>query len=141
MTLALSLFDAGIGETSRFTNRSPQLGNWAWASTSCLTPYANLSELGFSLQELQNAGIPTAGLAYYSKHGQRIWSEPRGLAAGYNWPQFSVHRGELLAILHRAVIQRLGSSRLHTGHHLVRFGEAAGRVWAELLPTKKPEGA
>jgi hypothetical protein len=38
-----------------------------------------------------------------SAHGQVIWSEPRGIAAGYNWPQFSIHRDELLGILYRTV--------------------------------------
>ena len=76
-------------------------------------------------------GIPTAELAYYSKHGQRIWSEPRGIAAGYRWPQFSIHRGQLLGVLHRAVLQRLGPERVHPGHHLSRFGQGADRVWAD----------
>jgi 2-polyprenyl-6-methoxyphenol hydroxylase-like FAD-dependent oxidoreductase len=69
----------------------------------------------------------------YSKHGQLIWSEPRGLAAGYRWPQLSVHRGQLLAVLHRAVCNRLGRERVHTGHHLVRFGQSATRVWGECI--------
>jgi 2-polyprenyl-6-methoxyphenol hydroxylase-like FAD-dependent oxidoreductase len=137
MTLGLSLFDAGIEDVEIYESVSAirELG----VGINVL-PHAvrELSELGL-LQELQNVGIPTAELVYYSKHGQRIWSEPRGLAAGYNWPQFSVHRGELVAILHRAIIQRLGSSRLHTGHHLARFGEAAGCVWAEFTDKKTGE--
>src|SRR5579872_3729375 len=41
---------------------------------------------------LEATAVPTARLAYYSSHGQQIWSEPRGKAAGYHWPQFSIHR-------------------------------------------------
>ena len=40
-----------------------------------------LIELGLR-DQLAATAIPTAELAYYSKRGQRIWSEPRGLAAG-----------------------------------------------------------
>ena len=57
-----------------------------------------LTELGLA-DRLAATAIPTAELAYYSKHGRLIWSEPRGRAAGYNWPQFSIHRGELQMIL------------------------------------------
>src|SRR5262245_51158283 len=71
-----------------------------------------LTELGL-LEGLEEVGIPTAELAYYSKHGQRIWSEPRGVAAGYLWPQFPIHRGQLPGLLHSAVIERLGSERVH----------------------------
>jgi 2-polyprenyl-6-methoxyphenol hydroxylase-like FAD-dependent oxidoreductase len=91
-----------------------------------------LTELGL-LDALDAVGIPTAELAYYSKHGQRIWSEPRGFAAGYRWPQFSIHRGQLLRVLHRAVCARLGPARVHTGHHLSRFGQEADRVWADFV--------
>jgi 2-polyprenyl-6-methoxyphenol hydroxylase-like FAD-dependent oxidoreductase len=91
-----------------------------------------LSELGL-LDDLAAVGIPTAEFVLYSKHGQRIWSEPRGLAAGYRWPQFSIHRGELLGILHRAVLARLGPDRLHPGHHLARFGQHGGTVCGEFV--------
>jgi hypothetical protein len=78
-------------------------------------------------------GIPTAEIAYYSTHGQRIWSEPRGIAAGYRWPQFSIHRGQLLGVLHRAMLQRLGPKRVHPDHHLWRFGQKSDHVWADFV--------
>jgi 5-methylphenazine-1-carboxylate 1-monooxygenase len=119
MTLALSLLDAGLDDVEVYESASDvkELG----VGINVL-PHAvrELTELGL-LDDLLDAGIPTAELVYYSKHGQRIWSEPRGLAAGYKWPQISIHRGELLGILHRAVVERLGVSRVHTGHHLARF--------------------
>jgi len=82
-----------------------------------LLPHAvrELSELG--LQEALAAdAIETSSLSYYNKFGQPIWSEPRGRAAGYDWPQFSIHRGELQMALYRAAQQRLGAGRVHTGH-------------------------
>ena len=45
-----------------------------------------LTALGLG-EELARAGILTAELAFYNRHGQLIWTEPRGKAAGYNWPQ------------------------------------------------------
>ena len=102
MALALSLHNAGFRDVDVYesASRVKELG----VGINVL-PHATreLTELGL-LDELAAAGIPTAELAYYSKHGQRIWSEPRGLAAGYRWPQYSIHRGPLLGVLHRAVL-------------------------------------
>jgi 2-polyprenyl-6-methoxyphenol hydroxylase-like FAD-dependent oxidoreductase len=88
-----------------------------------------LTELGLA-DRLAATAIPTAELAYYSKHGQRIWSEPRGLAAGYNWPQFSIHRGALQTILLDAARERLGADHVLTGHHLARWETTASGVRA-----------
>lgn len=60
-------------------------------------------------------------------------SEPRGLAAGYRWPQLSIHRGHLLGVLHQAVRGRLGRQRVHTGHHLLRFSQDTSGVWGECV--------
>lgn len=134
MTLALSLFDAGIADVDIYES-VPAIKELGVGINVLPHAVRELSELGL-LDELYGIGIPTAELVYYSKHGQRIWGEPRGLAAGYNWPQFSVHRGELLSVLHQAVLKHLGHSRLHTGHHLARFGQEDGRVWGEFIDRK-----
>src|SRR5262245_52426813 len=130
MTLALSLVDAGLTDVEVFETADAikELG----VGINVL-PHATreLSELGL-LDELDAVAIPTAELADYPRHGQRIWSEPRGLAAGYRWPQFSIHRGELLGLLYRNVVARLGAARVHTGRHLRAFGTPpSGAVWAE----------
>jgi len=130
LTLALALNDAGIHDVQVLESAVAlkELG----VGINVL-PHAarELAELGL-LDALESVAIPTGELVYYSRHGQRIWGEPRGRAAGYDWPQFSIHRGELLGLLHRAVVGRLGAQRLHLGRHLQRFGEgAAGTVWAE----------
>jgi 2-polyprenyl-6-methoxyphenol hydroxylase-like FAD-dependent oxidoreductase len=97
-----------------------------------IQPHAvrELTELGLG-EELARNSIPTAELAYYNKHGQLIWSEPRGIAAGYRWPQHSVSRGELQRVLLAAARTRLGPDRIHTGHHLAAFQERDNRVIAK----------
>ena len=57
-----------------------------------------LTQMGLG-DALASTGVPTSTLAYYNRHGQPIWSEPRGFAAGYRWPQYSIHRGELAMLL------------------------------------------
>jgi 2-polyprenyl-6-methoxyphenol hydroxylase-like FAD-dependent oxidoreductase len=86
-----------------------------------------LIELGFE-DALAGIGIATSTLAYYNKHGQKIWSEPRGLAAGYRWPQYAIHRGELQRLLLDAVYARLGSDRVHLGSHLASVEQDERRV-------------
>ena len=141
MTLALALHGAGMTDVDVYESTAP--GQELGVGINVL-PHAvrELTELGL-LDGLSSVGIPTAELVFYSKHGQRIWAEARGIAAGYNWPQFSIHRGELLSVLHRAVLDRLGPTRIHPGHHLVRFGqEADGPVWGECIDrsTDRPLG-
>ncbi len=91
-----------------------------------------LFEIGLR-DKLAATGVATAELAYYSSHGQRIWSEPRGEAAGYHWPQFSIHRGELQMILLDAVRERLGPGGIVTGHQLTGWEETASGVRAHFI--------
>jgi 2-polyprenyl-6-methoxyphenol hydroxylase-like FAD-dependent oxidoreductase len=76
-----------------------------------------LAELGL-LDALDAAGIRTHELIYTNRFGQEIWREPRGLDAGYEYPQFSIHRGRLQGVVHNAVRSRIGESRIHCGHRL-----------------------
>ncbi len=96
-----------------------------------LLPHAvkELTEMG--LQEaLAAIAIETSSLSYYNKFGQRIWHEPRGRAAGYDWPQFSIHRGELQMLLHKTAVQKLGAGRVHVGHSFESFTQNTHHVIA-----------
>src|SRR6266446_7412830 len=88
-----------------------------------------LTELGL-LDRLDAVGIRTYELFYTNRFGQEIWRELRGTDAGYEVPQFSIHRGRLQAVIHQAVRARLGESRIHTGHRLGHFCEDEGGVSA-----------
>ncbi|MGO4331968.1 flavin-dependent oxidoreductase [Cupriavidus sp. 2TAF22] len=95
-----------------------------------LLPHAvrELAELGLR-DAIAELAVPTSSLSYYNKLGQRIWHEPRGLAAGYELPQFSIHRGEFQMLLYRTAIERLGAHRVHAGHAfetVTSTGAAAG---------------
>jgi len=65
-------------------------------------------------------------LAYFNRFGQPIWREPRGIEAGYRWPQLSVYRGRLQLELLDAVRERLGPGAVHTGHRLVAVAPGPG---------------
>jgi 2-polyprenyl-6-methoxyphenol hydroxylase-like FAD-dependent oxidoreductase len=78
------------------------------------------------LDELLPLGVQTAELCFFNRHGQLIWRESRGLAAGYPVPQLSVHRGRLQMALLAAVRRRLGDDAVRTGHRLLSFQDDAG---------------
>jgi 2-polyprenyl-6-methoxyphenol hydroxylase-like FAD-dependent oxidoreductase len=88
-----------------------------------------LAALGL-LQRLDAVAIRTHELFYTNRFGQEIWREPRGLDAGYDVPQFSIHRGRLQGVIYQAVRERLDASRLHTGHRLGAFTQDEAGVTA-----------
>jgi 2-polyprenyl-6-methoxyphenol hydroxylase-like FAD-dependent oxidoreductase len=89
-----------------------------------LLPHAVAELAGLGLLDTLGAeAIETAELAYFNKRGQQIWREPRGRAAGYEVPQFSIHRGALQMILFQAARTALGPGNLCTGLALIGFSQ------------------
>lgn len=79
-----------------------------------------LFDLGLE-NRLDEVGIKTRQYGFYSKLGHTIWEEPRGLFAGYRWPQYSVHRGKLQMLLYETLIARAGKNCVSTGARVVGF--------------------
>lgn len=79
-----------------------------------------LAALGL-LPRLDAAAIRTRKLTYANHLGQPIWTEPRGLHAGHDAPQYSIHRGRLQALLWDAVAERLGPAALRSGQRLTGY--------------------
>ena len=86
-----------------------------------------LAQLGL-LDKLDAAAIRTFELFYMTRHGQQVWHEKRGLDAGHDVPQFSIHRGRLQGVIHQAVIERLGAETIRTGCRLGSFSQDEGGV-------------
>jgi 2-polyprenyl-6-methoxyphenol hydroxylase-like FAD-dependent oxidoreductase len=94
-----------------------------------ILPHAvrELTELGLG-EVLSATAIPTAELAYFDRFGSLIWREARGRAAGYHWPQYSIHRGELQMLLLDAVTERLGRDAVRTGMVCEHFYQTSAAV-------------
>jgi 2-polyprenyl-6-methoxyphenol hydroxylase-like FAD-dependent oxidoreductase len=99
-----------------------------------LLPHAikELSALGLE-KRLAEKGIPTQEYCFYTRHGQLIYREPRGKLAGYDWPQISIHRGDLHATLYDAARERLGPNTVALGHKCVGLEQDAGGVTVQFV--------
>src|SRR6202790_5281491 len=86
-----------------------------------LLPHATKELAALELEPaLAKLAIETRDATFFNRFGQLIYQEPLGRAAGYEHPQFSVHRGDLQMVLLDAFRARAGSDRLITNHHCVR---------------------
>jgi 2-polyprenyl-6-methoxyphenol hydroxylase-like FAD-dependent oxidoreductase len=127
LTLALMLHARGI--PCQVYEASPRIRELGVGINVLPHAIAELDALGL-LERLDEVAIRTRELIYANRFGQEIWREPRGLEAGYQVPQFSIHRGRLQGVLHAAVIERLGRRALRTGHTFTGFTQGEGGVKA-----------
>jgi 2-polyprenyl-6-methoxyphenol hydroxylase-like FAD-dependent oxidoreductase len=127
LVAALSLHEAGF--TVRVFEAAPELRPLGVGINVLPHAVRELDELGLR-ETLEQQGVACRELAYYTKRGERIWGEPRGLAAGYRWPQISIHRGVLHLTLLDAATRRIGGNRIHLGQQLESFEALPGGVRA-----------
>jgi 2-polyprenyl-6-methoxyphenol hydroxylase-like FAD-dependent oxidoreductase len=94
-----------------------------------LLPHATreLAALGLEA-DLARAAISTQDATFFNRFGQLIYQEPLGRAAGYEHPQFSIHRGDLQMVLLEAFRARAGDNRLSTNHHCIAVEQDEGGV-------------
>src|SRR6201995_4101212 len=83
-----------------------------------LLPHATKELAALGLEDaLARAAIATRDATFFNRFGQLIYQEPLGRAAGYDHPQFSIHRGDLQMVLLDAFRARAGADRVVTGRH------------------------
>lgn len=127
LTLALELHDAGI--PCRLYEATAEIAPIG-AGVNVL-PHASalLSRLGLR-DRLAAAAVTTRESVFMNRFGQLIHREPAGLFAGYPYPQFSIHRGDLQGILLDAVRERIGPDAVVLGHRCTGFEQDGERVTA-----------
>ncbi|MGH8869707.1 MAG: flavin-dependent oxidoreductase [Actinomycetes bacterium] len=132
LTLALELHDAGI--ECRVYEAAPELG--ALGVGINVLPHATgvLGRLGLE-DALARVGVTTQESSFFNRFGQHIYTEPCGRFAGYATPQFSIHRGDLQAVLLDAVRARLGPDAVVLGHRCTGVSEDARGVRAHFVRT------
>jgi len=80
-----------------------------------------LYDLDIGPEHLDDIGLPAREWALVGLNGNDVYSEPRGLYAGYKWPQYSVHRGGLQMLLYRTAVGRLGPDAVRTGMEVIAY--------------------
>ncbi|MBY0318870.1 MAG: flavin-dependent oxidoreductase [Reyranella sp.] len=125
LTLALSLHQAGI--SCRVFEAAPEVQPLGVGINILPHGMRELCELG--LQDALTAmAIETRELAFYSRHGQFIYKEPRGRHAGYDWPQLSIHRADLHKVLLDATVERLGTDAVRLDHRCLKAEQDSADV-------------
>ena len=87
-----------------------------------------LYDLGITEHDLDRIGLPAKEWALVGLNGNDIYSEPRGLLAGYNWPQYAVHRGQLHMMLYDKVVERIGPDAVRLGSRVTGYRKTADGV-------------
>ena len=138
LTLALSLHQAGIA--CRVFEAAPEIRSLGVGIN--LLPHAmrELTELGL-LDALRAVAVETREVCFYNRYGQFIHKEPRGKFAGYDWPQLSIHRGDLHEVLLAAVRQRLGGDAFVLGKKAVGFTQDADTITLQFEDGTSAQGS
>ena len=113
LTLALSLHKAGF--SCALFEAVPEIKPLGAGVNLLPHSVKVLDGLGV-VPALSKVAVTTKESVFFNKFGQFVYSEPSGMAAGYNWPQFSIHRGDLQNTLIDAVKERLGNDAIHLGY-------------------------
>lgn len=80
-----------------------------------------LGDLGIDTDALDEIGLATHEWALVGRNGNDIYAEPRGLRAGYSWPQYAVHRGRLQLLLAQTLRERAGDAAMLLGHRVTGY--------------------
>ncbi len=84
-----------------------------------------LYDLGFTQADLDRVGLPAKEWALVGLNGNDIYSEPRGQLAGYNWPQYAVHRGQFHMMLYDKLVERIGPEAVRLGSRVSGYRKNA----------------
>jgi 2-polyprenyl-6-methoxyphenol hydroxylase-like FAD-dependent oxidoreductase len=116
LTLGLALHEAGI--PCRIFESAAEIRTVGVGIN--LLPHATKELAALGLESaLAKVGIATTDATFFNRFGQLIYQEPLGRTAGYDHPQFSIHRGDLQRVLLDAFVARAGGDRLLTGRHCI----------------------
>ena len=123
LTLGLALHAAGI--PCRIFESAAEIRRSASASICCRMPPGNSPRSASKPRWRRRRSKPGCDLLQPLRPADL--QEPLGRAAGYDHPQFSIHRGDLQMILLDAFCARAGADRLHHQPSLHRRRTGRGR--------------
>jgi 2-polyprenyl-6-methoxyphenol hydroxylase-like FAD-dependent oxidoreductase len=95
-----------------------------------------LFDLGITAEDLDQVGVPAKEWALVGLNGNDVYSEPRGKLAGYNWPQYAVHRGQFHMMLYHKLIERAGPEVVQLGQQVTGYEKNADGTVTAILQSK-----
>ncbi len=137
LALALMLHQRGIGCT--VLEAAPEVKALGVGINTLPHAIHELAALDL-LPALDSVGIRTRELRYLNRFGQEILQEPRGIWAGHEVPQFSIHRGHLHQSLWQAAEARLPNGALLRNARLQGFTQDAAGITAHLADGRSLSG-
>lgn len=87
-----------------------------------------LFDLGVTENDLNAVGVPAREWALLGLNGKEVYAEPRGMLAGYRWPQYAVHRGDFHMMLYHLVLERLGPDAVQLGTRVMGYERTSDGV-------------
>jgi 2-polyprenyl-6-methoxyphenol hydroxylase-like FAD-dependent oxidoreductase len=130
LTLALTLHQIGV--PCRVYETSAEMKPLGVGINLQPNAVRELYDLGIGAGDLDKVGLPAREWALVGLNGNDIHSEPRGLAAGYDWPQYAVHRGAFHMLLYETVKARLGPQAVVSGARVTSYRQDDSGVTVNL---------
>lgn len=130
LALALAMRERGL--ECRVYEAAPEVKELGVGIT--LLPHATreLAALGLEAR-VKAVAIENEESAFFNRHGQFIYKEPRGKLAGYPYAEYGIHRGKLHRIMYEAALERCGAERILTDHRCVKVDEDRRGVTAHFV--------
>lgn len=129
LTLALALHASGTARRIRVFESAAEMRALGIGINIGAHAMKELSALG-----LEDALVATScqpqDYAFFTRHGQFVYREPFGKAAGHQWPHISLLRPDLQRVLLGAVRERIGPENFITGHRCTGVEQSGDRVTA-----------
>lgn len=130
LTLALTLHQIGV--PCRVLESSREMKPLGVGINLQPNAVRELHDLGITNADLDRVGVQVREWALVGLNGKEVYSEPRGLAAGYHWPQYAVHRGDLHMMLYAKVRDRVGADAVQLDQKIIGYTAFADNVSVQM---------
>src|SRR6476661_1409646 len=127
--LALALHASGVARRIRVFEAAAEMRALGVGINIGAHAMKELSALGLE-NELVATSCQPQDYAFFTRHGQLVYREPFGKAAGHQWPHIALLRPDLQRVLLGAVRERIGPENFITGHRCTGIEQNGGRVTA-----------
>jgi 2-polyprenyl-6-methoxyphenol hydroxylase-like FAD-dependent oxidoreductase len=138
LTLALALHASGKAGRIRVYEAAAEMRALGIGINIGAHAMKELSALGLEDALVETSSQPQ-DYAFFTRHGQLVYREPFGKAAGHQWPHIALLRPDLQRVLLDAVRERIGAENFITGHRCLGVEQSGGKVTARFAdPSGQP---